>query len=76
MARDGPDSIDMLRSLPSFVMVPRDRLEAVVREVRETAEAAELRRVEKKVNEWIKAVSITDIYSCSLAGVNCVDACN
>lgn len=61
MARDGPGSIDMLRTLLLFVMVPRDRLEAVVREVRETAEAAELRRVEEKVNEWIKAVSITDI---------------
>lgn len=61
MARDGPGSIDMLRTLPLFVMVPRDRLEAVVGEVRETAEAAELRRVEEKVNEWIKAVSITDI---------------
>jgi len=45
----------MVTILP-YIMAPPDELEATMREPRERAEAAELRRVEEKVEEWIKKV--------------------
>ncbi|SRR6266702_4351725 len=55
-ARQGPDTIDMIAFLPYF-LVPPDELQAAMREVREQAEAEEQRRVEEKVEEWIKQVN-------------------
>jgi hypothetical protein len=56
-ACEGPDYIDLLKTLPILAMIPRDNLEAAVREATERAEAEELRRVKEKVNEWIKTVN-------------------
>ena len=58
LARDGPgpDHIDMLKTLPLFLMIPREQLEAAVRRATEMEEAEEQKRVEEKVNEWIKTV--------------------
>jgi len=55
-ARDGPDTFDMLMILP-YILVPRDELKAMLREAKEKAEATEQRRVQEKVNTWMKQIT-------------------
>ena len=46
-----PDAFDMLMTLP-YIRVPREELQAVLREAEEQAEATEQRRVQEKVDTW------------------------
>ncbi|KAF8970114.1 hypothetical protein BDZ97DRAFT_1754124 [Flammula alnicola] len=55
-ARRQPDTFDMLMTLP-YAMVPRNELQAVLREAKEKAEAAEQRRVQDKVDAWMRQVT-------------------
>jgi len=55
-ARDGPDTFDMLLTLP-YILVPRNELEAMLREKKEKAEATEQRRVQEKVDTWMKQIT-------------------
>ncbi len=55
-ARRGPDNLDMLMILP-YIMVPRNEVGMVFREAEEKAEVAEQRRVEEKVDTWMKQVT-------------------
>lgn len=55
-ARRGPDTFDMLMTLP-YIMVPRDELQATLREAKEKAEVAEQERVQEKVDTWMKQVT-------------------
>ncbi len=55
-AHGGPDIFDMLMILP-YCMVPPDELQAAMREARERAEAAEQKRVQEKVEEWVSQVN-------------------
>ena len=52
----GPDNLDMLMILP-YIMVPRNEVGMVFREAEEKAEVAEQRRVEEKVDTWMKQVT-------------------
>ncbi|KAF8886231.1 hypothetical protein CPB84DRAFT_1787723 [Gymnopilus junonius] len=51
-----PDTLDMLMTLP-YILVPKDKLQATLREAREKAEAAERREVQEKVNAWARQVT-------------------
>lgn len=55
-ARGGPDTFDMLMTLP-YIMVPRNKLQAMLREATAKAEAMEHRRVEEKVDTWMKQIT-------------------
>jgi hypothetical protein len=57
-ARGGPDTLDMLMALP-YILVPPNELQAVMREAKEKAEANEQRRVQEKVNTWMKQMTDT-----------------
>jgi hypothetical protein len=50
-----PDTFDMLLALP-YILVPRNELQAVLREAKEKAAAAEQRRVQEKVDTWSRQV--------------------
>jgi hypothetical protein len=54
-ARDLPDTFDTLMTLP-YIMVPKNELQATLREAREKAEAAEQKRVREKVDAWLRQV--------------------
>jgi len=51
-----PDTFDMLMTLP-YIMVPRNELQAALREAKEKAEATEQRRVQEKVDTWMKQIT-------------------
>ena len=51
-----PDTFDMLMTLP-YSMVPRNELQAVLREAKEKGEAAEQKRVQEKVDAWMRQVT-------------------
>lgn len=55
-ARTGPDTFDMLLTLP-YILIPRDELQATLREAREKAAAEEQRRVQDKVDTWNRQVN-------------------
>ncbi|KJA21507.1 hypothetical protein HYPSUDRAFT_202865 [Hypholoma sublateritium FD-334 SS-4] len=55
-ARTAPDTFDMLMTLP-YILVPRNELKAMLKEEKEKAEAAERRRVQEKVDSWMKQIS-------------------
>jgi hypothetical protein len=55
-ARSTPDTFDMLMALP-YIMVPRNELQATLRESEAKAEAAEQRRVHDKVDTWMKQIT-------------------
>jgi hypothetical protein len=57
-ASGGPDTLDMLMALP-YILVPRNELQAVMREAKEKAEANEQRRVQEKVNTWMNQMTDT-----------------
>jgi hypothetical protein len=57
-ARRSPDTFDMLMTLP-YVMVPKNKLQAVLREAEEKVEAAERSRVQDKVDSWMRQVTTT-----------------
>jgi hypothetical protein len=57
-ARSGPDTFDMLMTLP-YIMVPRNELQAMLREAKEKAEATEQRRVQEKVDTWMKRITVS-----------------
>lgn len=50
-----PDTFDMLMALP-YILVPREELQATLREAKEKTEAAEQRRVQEKVDAWNEQV--------------------
>ncbi|KAF8873212.1 hypothetical protein CPB84DRAFT_1798578 [Gymnopilus junonius] len=54
-ASDQPDLFDMLMTLP-YAMVPRDKIQAALREEEDKARVVEFRRVQEKVNVWLKDV--------------------
>ena len=54
-ARGSPDTFDMLMTLP-YIMVPRNKLQAMLREAMAKAEATEQRRVQEKVDTWMKQI--------------------
>ena len=55
-ARGRPDTFDMLMTLP-YIMVPRNKLQATLREATAKAEATEQRRVHEKVDTWMKQIA-------------------
>jgi len=55
-ARVGPDTFDMLMILP-YIMVPRNELKAMLGEAEEKAAAAAQRRVQEKVDTWMKQIT-------------------
>jgi len=55
-ARGGPDTLDMLMALP-YILVPRNEMQAVLREAKEKAEATEQRHVQEKVDTWMKQIT-------------------
>jgi hypothetical protein len=55
-ARGGPDTLDMLMTLP-YIMVPRNKLPDMLREAKAKAEATEQRRVQEKVDTWMKQIA-------------------
>lgn len=50
---NGPDVFDILDILP-YIMIPTKELKATFEEAAKKAEATEQRRVEEKVNSWLK----------------------
>ena len=54
-ARTVPDTFDMLLALP-YILVPRNELQATLREAKEKAGAAEQRRVQEKVDAWNRQI--------------------
>ncbi|KAF8954832.1 hypothetical protein BDZ97DRAFT_1942203 [Flammula alnicola] len=54
--RHRPDTFDMLLTLP-YAMVPRDELQAVLKEAKEKAEAAEQKHVQEKVDAWMRQIT-------------------
>ena len=54
-ARAVPDTFDMLLALP-YILVPRNEKQAMLREAKEKAAAAEQRRVQEKVDTWNRQV--------------------
>ena len=54
-ARAVPDTFDMLLALP-YILVPRNELQATLREAKEKAAAAEQRRVQEKVDTWNRQI--------------------
>jgi hypothetical protein len=55
-ARGGPDTFDMLMTLP-YIMVPRNKLQAMLREAKAKAEATDQRHVQEKVDAWMKQIT-------------------
>ena len=54
-ARTVPDTFDMLLALP-YILVPRNELQATLREAKEKAGATEQRRVQEKVDAWNRQI--------------------
>jgi hypothetical protein len=50
-----PDTFDMLLALP-YILVPRNELQAVLREAKEKAAVTEQRHVQEKVDTWNRQV--------------------
>lgn len=53
-ARNVPDTFDMLMALP-YIMVPKNELQAMLKEAEEKAEAAEQERVRDKFIAWSRS---------------------
>ena len=57
-ARSAPDTFDMLMALP-YIRVPVEQLKMTMRGRQERAEEMDRRRVEEKVETWIKQITAT-----------------
>jgi hypothetical protein len=57
-AQGGPDTLDMLMTLP-YIMVPRNKLPDMLKGAKAKAEATEQRRVQEKVDTWMKQIACT-----------------
>ena len=53
--REGPDLLDMVMGMP-FALVPQIEIDAVMREAKEAAAAAERKEVEKKMAGWLSGL--------------------
>jgi len=56
-ASSRPDTLDMLMTLP-YIMVPKDKRRNILRQIEENAKAEERRRLNEKVDMWMKQANV------------------